>query len=1638
MLILQKENISLLPKGFKLPLYAIIWAVFFLSSVEGFSKDKITAVATPAPPPINFAGEIAGNEVQNTGYNPSLITSVSAATTTSGSIVYKWQYSIDGINWTDIGSSNSQTYDPPAITATRYYRRLTESQSTNFEATSNVISKIVTNYTITTPVLITAGNTLNLTQTGVFPNLMLDELVNGSFTNGNSGFSSDVPLGTGSGNYGVNERPRDIFGGSYENFRDRFGRGKLFAVRSPGVVGQRMWYITINVVAGNTYDLSAWIRGFNDAGNPSQLRWYVDNSPLGTTLTAPAGSWSELATSFTASVSGSVVISVKNLKAGSTGNSFAMDDMTIYEHTPVTYLWTGPNGFTSTSPNPTIPNAQAVNSGTYTLTVTKNGYSVSVSKVITVDAAVVVCLPPTVTLTRTNVTCNGENDGVITATGTDGNGGLGNLTYQYWDNISGTSVTDLTSNSNYPNSPSGTFLISKAEAPTNFLDNYGARMSGYIVPRTTGTYYFWIASDDNSQLWISTDQTPANKVLRASITGSTNPQEWNKAGQTNQKSVAITLTAGQKYYIEILHKEGTGGDNLAVGWARPGDPTTTPFEVLPPSVLRPNVASSLTTPIYQYKLDAGAFQSSPVFNGVTPGTHTVTLQDSYGCTATASITVTEPAAFSSGITAPSSVCAGTTINLSATAVSSGDYDWVGPNGFNDDDRTPSIDNATFANEGVYTLTVDVNGCTRTYTAFVSVVENPIISRTFVSPTCGFNNGSITFNITDDPNQSQVMLSINGGSTFTTVNDNIGTYTFSGLSAGSYSLRAKWATGNVCQVTIPSANLVSSTNLLGLSLTQSTIKICANIPVSDSVKTNLLAGVSPYTYAWSNGGGTQFSAAYSPTVNTTYTVTVTDNMGCTATASVLYQVVSSPTPSITSVDSLICVNGSSTITSSIDVKGTYTYQWYQSADGITWSLISGSTNSTFTNSFLVAGNYFYRVIVDGAGGACAPGTSNTFKITVVPSPTASVVSPSSNTCLGTQASLSANVSNGAGSITYQWQQSPNGTSGWADIVGATSVTYNPANSVAGVFYYRVIATMSAVGCSYAVSPSYTFTVVNPGTVSVSPSTTELCLDGSQTLSTTITGASGLYTYQWQEGSSTSTWWNLSGATSANYAPTNDSLGLRYYRPVINFSVCGLYYPSPAQIETNDIPVVTATITNQTVCIGGSTQLQGTITNMTGTPTYQWESRTSLFGTWTAVSGATSINYTPPTATSGTVYYRLRLNSSAINCGPQYSSSVTLDIVPQTTVTISPSSTTICLNGVYNLTSSIQYGVGPFTYQWQSATSSGGPFANISGATNSTYSFPTNALGTIYYRLIVNASGSGCNPATSNFQTITVLPLPTVSATNTSNTNSSVSQCVGTLVLLKSTVTGLPAASTYAWSSGSGFSSTNQNTTALLSTGASGGAYTVTVLATNGCSNTATTNVVINTNCSGSCQSIIDIRPLNPTGCATTDGNITADEFGGNNYETSIDGITWTRGYKVYSGLGVGSYLVFLRDWTSKIICRTVNITLESKTTAFYTGETVTNATGCFNADGRIVLSGVLSTDQVSWISLANKIYTPVSSLSPANTITGLKPGTYFVRVIRGGILLLFRKNGNNWKQWNTMRCNINLCSQSFNSKFISKW
>jgi hypothetical protein len=142
-------------------------------------------------------------------------------------------------------------------------------------------------------------------------------------------------------------------------------------------------------------------------------------------------------------------------------------------------------------------------------------------------------------------------------------------TRQWWSNIGGgTTVADLTGQASFPDNPTGSEFVTLMEGPTDWADNYGTRLFGWVYPPQSGDYTFWIASDDGGELWLSTDEDRANAQLIASVASWTNSREWTK--EATQRANPVKLEAGKRYYIEALQKEGGGGDNVAVAWQGPG------------------------------------------------------------------------------------------------------------------------------------------------------------------------------------------------------------------------------------------------------------------------------------------------------------------------------------------------------------------------------------------------------------------------------------------------------------------------------------------------------------------------------------------------------------------------------------------------------------------------------------------------------------------------------------------------------------------------------------------------------------------------------------------------------------------------------------------------------------------------------------------------------------------------------------------------------------------------------------------------------------------------------------------------------------------------------------------------------------
>lgn len=179
----------------------------------------------------------------------------------------------------------------------------------------------------------------------------------------------------------------------------------------------------------------------------------------------------------------------------------------------------------------------------------------------------------------------------------------------FYDLGAGGNVTDLTGNAKFPGRPDALIPLTDFATPADVADNYGSRVRAMLVPPLTGTYRFFVASDDSSQLRISSSTNPAAVSVVGSVSGYTSQNVWNTyASQTGTR----TLIAGQRYYLEALHKEGGGGDHLSAAWVMPGDTVT---NIIPAAYLEP---VDINTPPVLANQAFRVFPNAP--NGTAIGT----------------------------------------------------------------------------------------------------------------------------------------------------------------------------------------------------------------------------------------------------------------------------------------------------------------------------------------------------------------------------------------------------------------------------------------------------------------------------------------------------------------------------------------------------------------------------------------------------------------------------------------------------------------------------------------------------------------------------------------------------------------------------------------------------------------------------------------------------------------------------------------------------------------------------------------------------------------------------------------------------------------------------------------------------------
>jgi hypothetical protein len=530
------------------------------------------------------------------------------------------------------------------------------------------------------------------------------------------------------------------------------------------------------------------------------------------------------------------------------------------------------------------------------------------------------------------------------------------------------------------------------------------------------------------------------------------------------------------------------------------------------------------------------------------------------------------------------------------------------------------------------------------------------------------------------------------------------------------------------------------------------------------------GTSGWVNAVGSGNNTDTFTPPSTVAGTTYyrVLVNASNNGCDQVISFVAVAVISPDIVITSqpTDVNECVGGTNIMTVVVTGgSGTLLYQWQSSPNGSTgWTNASGiATNSTYMPSSAIAGTTYYRVLVTATNNGCDQATSNVSVAVIAPDLSFTVQPSNLNECVGGTGTISVVVGGGSGTITYQWQSSPNGSGGWANATGAgaTTPTYTPSSAVAGTTYYRVLVVASNSGCGQIESNVSVVEIDPDATVSVAPVFSEACIGGTVILTATVVGGSNTLDVQWQVLSGT--WNDIPGATGMTYSAPTVAAGTFQYRARIveTASGCSVPFSNIVTVIIREDAVVSVDVNNPEVCLGGTAIITATITGGSGAMTFQWQSSPDDI-TWFDIAGANSSSYSAPTTTPGSTYYRIVITDNLSDCSDPISAAVLVIVNPDAVVTVDPPISEICLGGTSLLTATITGGSSNLQIQWQSNTNGGG-WQVVPGATSATYLVTGIVTGTIQYRVQITDSFSGCNDPLSNTVTVAVQQDATVTVT-----------------------------------------------------------------------------------------------------------------------------------------------------------------------------------------------------------------------------------------------------------------------------------
>lgn len=923
---------------------------------------------------------------------------------------------------------------------------------------------------------------------------------------------------------------------------------------------------------------------------------------------------------------------------------------------------------------------------------------------------------------------------------------------------------------------------------------------------------------------------------------------WN----TGQTTATLTNIPNGTYCVTVTDSHNCGAVECITLTYTPLNLTVSATGVTCPGVNNGTVSASGSggTPPYSFLWSNGA--TTPTQTNLAPGTYSVTLTDSQGCTRTASATVVNKPPIIISVATTQPTCTGYSNGSLSASVTGGTppYTYLWSTG----QTTATISNLS---AGTYTLVVtDANGCTKSTAVSLQPYSNLTVGALGTPESCpGFNNGFLTATGSNGV-QPYTYLWSNGSTLQNQMN----------VSPGTYTVTITDAVG--CSGTATAT--VAPAPPFSISVTGSNITTCG--AANGVANANIITGTGPFTYAWSNGGNT---ASITGLVAGTYSVTVTNGVGCLATGSIT---LTAPPPVFVTINAtpLVCVGAATGTATAIVSGGTAPFSFL-------WN--TGATTQTISN--LAPG--IYSVTVTDAVGCQDDAT------TVIAAAPAVIVNIAGTNIVcgpGNTGSASALVNGGTPPFTYLWSTGATTVGVTGLVEGTYSVTVTDANGCSGQdnisidiidnltvniikqnvlcfggstgsaaasgsggtapysFVWSTGSTNAAINNltagSYSVTitdangctATNTTTVTQPPVLNVTLNATALVCTGASngSASATATGGTQPYTYAWSNGGSSSTINNLGAGTFT--VTVTDANGCQ----------------KTATATINQAPPVDIAIESEQVFCGPEDSGDATVVVNSGTPpfTYTWSNGSTAESIENIGDGAYSVTVIDANGCSDVAEIEIEVISD-----------FSLSIIPRNLLCNGDNSGGILIipNG----------GTPPYSFNWNTGFT-GNELSDIAAGT---------------YSVTVTET-DGCTLT----ETITITQPPVLMATPTAvnvdcfGGNDGMATVIG--------VGGTPPYS-YLWSNGQ---------TTATATNLTSGAYSVTLTDSNFCTATANVNITqppaLNIN--------VTTGTINCFGAST--GSATAIASGG----TGPYSYLWSNGAttSTVNGLPAGTYGVTVTD------------------------------------------------------------------------------------------------------------------------------